>query len=313
MTAVSLLLQIVVTGLAAGAVYGLFALVHTVVYELTGVVNFAFGDLVSLAVFATLLTATGGGPISQTNVGGPRFLLAVAVGVVVCVLASAASYGAAIQPYVARGWTVGWVAATVALAFAITTLLEAAFDQPTYVVPDPLPFDRVGREGVVTVAGATLQVRSFFVIAVGVVLAAIAVWFLRRTHAGKGLRAIADDAGAARTVGLPVDRLLYLAFGLCGALAAVAAIVAAPSAPFDVPTGTLLGVQGLVAALVVRFAGPWHALLAGLGLGLVETAIANLDVHGFVLGVGWSQVLPLAAVLALLAVRPFPEAAEELE
>jgi branched-subunit amino acid ABC-type transport system permease component len=156
-------------------------------------------------------------------------------------------------------------------------------------------------------------VRSFFVVAVAVALAALAVAFLRRTQTGKGLRAIADDAQAARTVGLPVDRLLYLAFGLSGALAALAAIAAAPSAPFDVTTGTLLGVKGLLAALVVRFAGPWHALVAGLGLGLVETAIANADVHGVVLGVGWSQVLPLVAVLALLAVRPFPEAAEEVE
>jgi branched-chain amino acid transport system permease protein len=309
----SLTLQIVVSGLAAGGVYGLFALGYSAVYRLTGVVNFAFGDLVALGVFATLLVASGLGPVSRTSVGGGRLLVAVLVGVAVCVAASAATYTAAVQPYLARGWPVGWVAATVALGFAIRALLGAVFEQPSYVVPDPLRFDRIGDDGVISLAGASLQVRSFFVIALAVALAAAASAFLGRTRVGKGLRAIADDADAAHTVGLPVDRLLSVAFALAGAVAALGAIAAAPSAPFDVDSGALLGVKGLVAALVVQFGPPWHALAAGLGLGLAEAVIANADVGGVELGTGWGQVLPLAAALALLALWPPREAAEERE
>jgi branched-subunit amino acid ABC-type transport system permease component len=112
---------------------------------------------------------------------------------------------------------------------------------------------------------------------------------------------------------LPVDRLLSVAFALAGAVAALGAIAAAPSAPFDVDSGALLGVKGLVAALVVQFGPPWHALAAGLGLGLAEAVIANADVGGVELGTGWGQVLPLAAALALLALWPPREAAEERE
>jgi branched-chain amino acid transport system permease protein len=278
------------------------------VYRLTGVVNFAFGDLVALGVFATLIVAAGGGPVSQTSVGGARFLLALAVGVLVCVGAGAGTYVAAVQPHVARGWTVGWVAATVALGFAIRALLDVS--APTRVFPDPLPFDRIGRAGVVTLAGASVQVRSFFVIAVTLALAAAATAFLARSRLGKGLRAIADDTDAARAIGVPVDRLLTLAFALAGAVAALGAIAAAPGAPFDVDDGALLGVKGLVAALAVRLGPPWQAVAAGLGLGLAEAVLANAELGGHALSSGWSQVLPIALVLVLLALRPPRDALE---
>ncbi len=298
----SLSLQIVVSGLAAGGVYGLFAIAHAVVYRLTGVVNLAFGDLVALGVYVTLVAAAGTGPVSATNVGGLRFALALAVGLLVCVAAGAGTYVAAVQPYVERGRAIGWVAATAALAFAVHALLAGV--SSAQVFPDPLRLDRIGRGGVVTIAGASVQVRSFFVLAVALVLAAAATAFLSRSRIGKGMRAIADDTAAARTIGVPVDRLLTLAFALAGAVAALGAIAAAPGAPFDADTGTLLGVKGLVAALAVRFGPPWQALAAGLVLGLGEAVLANAELGGHALAPGWSQVVPIAAVLALLAVRP---------
>lgn len=304
----SVSLQTVVAGLAAGAVYGLFAVAHAAVYRVTGVVNFAFGDLVGLGVFVTLVVAAGGGPASETSVGGVRFALGLAVGLAVCVAAGAGTYVAAVQPYVAREWTVGWVAATVALGFAIRALLDAL--APAQVFPDPLGLDRVGGDGVVSLAGAAVQVRSLFVLAVALVLAGVASAFLARSRLGKGLRAIADDAAAARTIGVPVDALLALAFALAGALALLGAVAAAPGAPFDADAAALLGVKGLVAALAVRFGSLWRAVAAGLALGLAEAVLANAELAGGRLATGWSQVLPIAAVLALLALRP-PRAALE--
>ena len=55
----SLVVQVIVTGLAAGGVYGIVAVGHSLIYRLTGIVYFAFGDLVAFAVFATLLVAAG--------------------------------------------------------------------------------------------------------------------------------------------------------------------------------------------------------------------------------------------------------------
>jgi branched-chain amino acid transport system permease protein len=300
---VSLALQIVISGLAAGAVYGLVAIGYVLVYRLTGIVYFALGDLVGLGVFAALLVAAGSGPVTETNVGGLRFLAALVVGTLVCIVASAAAYWLAVHPHVARGSAIGWIAATIAIAYAVRSSIDVFFTRPSYVFPDPIPFRDVGNGGFVGVGGASIQVRAFFVIAVGVALAALATVVLRRSKLGRGLRAIESDVEGAALAGVPVTRMVTLAFALAGGLAALAAVVAAPSAPFGVESGSLLGVKALLAAVVVGFASPVAGFVAGLALGIAESAIANFHVAGLQLGPGYHEILPIALVLAVVAAR----------
>lgn len=306
-------LQVVVTGLAAGGVYGLVAIGFSLVFRLTGTIYLAFGDLIGLGVFTTLLVAAGTGPVTQTNVPVGRFVLGAVLGVLVCVVVAAGGYLMVVEPFLARGSTLGWAGGTLALAFGIHALLDSVFPRPAYVFPDPIPFRRVGDSGFVTVAGATVQVRALYVAAVALVLALLVAWVVDRTRVGRGLQAIAADPEGARVVGVPATRLVPLAFGLAGGVAALAAITAAPSAPVSVETGTLLGVKGLAAALVVRFGSPLLAFAAGLALGLLEAAIANVHLAGAQLGPAYSTVIPLALVLLVLALRPPREALEAIE
>ncbi len=212
-----------------------------------------------------------------------------------------------------RGSTLGWVGATLAVAFAVKALLALVFTRSSYVFPDPLPFRAVARDGFFAVGDVQVPVRAFFVVAVGLALAAAATWTLDRTRFGRGLQAIAADVEGARVVGVPVRLLVAAAFGLAGGLAALAAITAAPSVPFDTETGVLLGLKGLVVALLVRFASPWRAFTAGVALGVAEAAIAGLTVFGHELGSQYREVLPLAIVLLIVALRPAREALEEQE
>ena len=177
----SLVVQVIVTGLAAGGVYGIFAVGYSLIYRLTGVVYFAFGDLVAFGVFTTLLVAAGTGPVSQTSLGVGRFLFALAVGLVLCIGVGAATYVLFIEPYLLRGSTLGWVASTLAIAFALRGMIGAVFTRPAYVFPDPFHFENVGRNGVVTIAGASVQVRSFFVIGRAAPKAALAPGTRERT------------------------------------------------------------------------------------------------------------------------------------
>ena len=156
----AVVLQILASGFAAGAVYGLVAVGHSLIFRLTGVVHFAFGELIALGVFTTLVVAAGSGPVSQTSVGGGRFILALVVGLLVTAAASTGSYFLAIEPYRARGSVVGWVAASLAVAYVIRTLLLVFFDRPAYVFPDPLTFRKLGDDGFWHVGGATIEARS---------------------------------------------------------------------------------------------------------------------------------------------------------
>jgi branched-chain amino acid transport system permease protein len=294
-------------------VYGLVGIGHSLIYRLTGIVNFAFGDLVGLAVFTTLLFAVGTGPVTEATASSGRFLLAAALGVGCCALASGLGYVAVVQPFLARHSTLGWVGATLALGFAIRAVIDAAFERPGYVFPDPIPFRDLGSDGFASIAGAQVPLRAFFVIAVAVALAAAAAWVLARTRVGRGLSAIIDDPQGAALVGVPVERFRVLAFVAVGAVAAVAALAAAPSAPVDAQSGALLGIKGLAVALIVGFAGFGRVFAAGLAFGLAEAALAN-DALGFAgIGVGFREVLPIAVAVAVLAFRPPPHALERAD
>jgi branched-subunit amino acid ABC-type transport system permease component len=296
---VAVALQILASGFAAGAVYGLVAVGHSLVFRLTGVVHFAFGELIALGVFTTLLVAAGSGPVSETSVGGARFVLALAVGLVVTAAASAGSYFFAIEPYRSRGSVIGWVAASLAVAFAIRTTLLVFFDRPAYVFPDPLPFRKVGDDGFWHVGGATIQARSLFVAAAALLLATGGSRLLARTRFGRALEAIAQDFDAAVLVGLPVKRLVGTAFALAGVWAGLAAVLAAPSAAFDPDTAARYGLYGLLAAVVVWFDAR-RAVVAGLALGLIQATVTSEHWGG---GPAYRDVIPLALGLLVLAWR----------
>jgi hypothetical protein len=112
--------------------------------------------------------------VTQTSLGLGRFLLALVVGLVLCIGVGAATYVLFIEPYLLRGSTVGWVASTLAIGFALRGMIGAVFTRPAYVFPDPFHFENLGRNGVVSIAGASVQVRSFFVIGVAAALAELA-------------------------------------------------------------------------------------------------------------------------------------------
>jgi branched-chain amino acid transport system permease protein len=168
------------------------------------------------------------------------------------------------------------------------------------VFPDPLPFHRIGHAGFWNVGGATIEARSLFVAAIALALAAVAAWLLTRTRFGRALEAIAQDYDAALATGLPVARLVGIAFALAGAWAAVAAILAAPSAAFDVDAAARYGLYGLVAAVAVWFELRL-ALAAGIVLGLVQATVTSAHWAG---GVAYRDAIPLALGLIALALRP---------
>lgn len=297
----ALLLQVLITGLAAGAVYGLIAVGISLLYRLTGVVHLAIGEVVGLSVFVALAVIGGAGPATGTDPGVASFLLSVGVAAAVAVGVGLVSYLLAVRPFLSRGWSFGWIGGLLALAFAIRGLIQASFTRASYVFPDPIGFDRLADGGVIRLGGGvTVQVRAFAILAAAALLAALAVWVLLRTDVGRGLQAIAGDRLAARASGLPVERMVAGAFAAVGVFAVVAALAQAPAAPVSADTGALLGLKALVAAMLAGFGSPWRVLGAGLALGVVESGVATAGV----LGPAFRDVIPLALVLAALFVRP---------
>jgi branched-subunit amino acid ABC-type transport system permease component len=168
-------------------------------------------------------------------------------------------------------------------------------------VPDPLHLSALTSSGVVSLPGdVTIPVRTFGVLGVGVIVAAAVEFMVVRSRVGLALRATSDDAEMAALLGVPVQRVVFAAFALAGLLAGIAGLLQAPEQSLSVDAGVILGLKAIAAALVGGLGSPRGALVGGLVVGLAEQYAVAWP-H---LGAAYADVVPLAILLVVIAVRP---------
>jgi branched-chain amino acid transport system permease protein len=298
------LLQAVLSGLAAGAVLGLVALGFTLVAGTVRVLNLAHGDLVVAAVFTGVLVVLGRTPVATTLGPGQAIAFAALVLAAGAVLSGLVGW-LAVRPYlpdVTGGRpadALGWVAALVAAGLLLRELLGLLLPQEAYAVPDPLRLDALTSTGVFTLPwGGALPARVPAVLVLGLAVGIGAERLLVRSRFGKALRAFADDPDAAALCGVAARRVVLLAFVAAGLLAGLAGLLDAPGRAVGVDDGVVLGLAGITAALLGGLGSLRGALAGGLALGVVQS-IAVTE-----LGAEYSDVVPLALLVVLLAVRP---------
>lgn len=305
----ALLLQAALSGLAAGAVLGLVALGFTLVAGTVRVLHLAHGDVVVASVFTAVLAVLGTTPVAARLapgasialvllVPGTGVLLSLVVGrlAVVPFLTDAGRSQGGRRTADPLGWVAGGVAAGLLLREALGLLLPAQ----GYAIPDPMRLSGLTASGLLELPGGQVvdaRVPAVLVLAVLVGLAVDRV--LRRSAFGRALRAVADDAEAAALCGVPARRVVLQVFGLAGLLAGVAALLDAPGrTSLSVDDGVVLGLAGIAAALLGGLGSARGALLGGLAVGLLQGLVVATA------GAAWNDVVPLALLVGLLAVRP---------
>ena len=297
------LLQALLSGLSTGAVLGLVALGFTLVAGTVRVLHLAHGDLVVAAVFVGVLGVLGTTPVAAALAPVP------AAGFVVLLLAAGALLSVAVALVAVRphlpapgrtGDALGWVAGGVAAGLLLREGLGLLLPQQGYAIPDPLRLDAVSASGVLQLPGGqVLAARVPVVLGLALVIGVLVERLLVRSRFGKALRAVADDPEAAALVGVPARRIVLQAFALAGVLAAVAGLLDAPGrTSLSVDDGVVLGLAGIAAALLGGLGSPRGALLGGLAVGLLQALVVAL------LDPRWTDVVPLALLVLLLAVRP---------
>ena len=285
--------QALVTGLATGAAYGLIALGFTLVQRLTGVLALAHGDVVIGAVFVAVLAVIGTMPVAAPLGAGSVVALTV-VALFAGALLSAGMYLVAVRPF--RGDVLGCVVGGLATGLLVRELVGLPFAQQAYALPDPL-----GSPGSFGLGGGvTVPVRALIVLGLGLAVGVGIERVLALTGAGAVMRAVADDPRAAALLGVPTERVVVIAFLISGALAGFAGLLIAPQAPIGLQDGVLLGLKGMLAALLFRL-GSLRLALAG---GLVVGAVEGLILASSSLGARWADTIVLAALVLLAALRP---------
>ncbi|MCW5952142.1 MAG: branched-chain amino acid ABC transporter permease [Propionibacteriaceae bacterium] len=150
----------------------------------------------------------------------------------------------------------------------------------------------------VDLLGSTVSANRLIAFGFAAVLAIGLYALLMRTRAGTAVRAVAVDPASARLVGIDVRLVAALAFAAGGALVAAGGVLVSMFLTFNAASGVVFTLKALVVVIMGGVGNLLGALLAGLLLGVVETAVARLVDPGLTLAVNY------ALFLAVLLVRP---------
>lgn len=285
-------LQQLINGLAVGGIYALVALGYTMVYGVLKLINFAHGDLFTIGAYLGLTLLVSGGLAS-----GLSPLLAVLL-VVILVLALVAMLGVALERVAYRplrkanrlAAVVSALGASIVFQNAVMLIYGARF----YVYPEELRPSLV-----LSLFGLDVPVMRIIVIASSLLLMLALYAFINRTRMGTAIRAVAIDQGAARLMGINVDRVISLVFFIGAGLGGVAGVmVGMYYGQIDFTMGWTYGLKAFTAAILGGIGNIPGAMLGGLLLGVIEALGASY------LAMAWKDAIAFLVLILILIIRP---------
>lgn len=274
-------MQFVFSGLTTGAIYALAALGFSLIYNASGVINFAQGDFLMLGAMVT--AAMLGAQIP--------YGLAATAGVLATVVVGLLLYRLAIKP-AGEASVVALIIITIGASIFIQGVVQIVLGKNQQTLP-PFTGDQA-----LQIMGAYVLPQSLWVLGTAAVLVALCFAFFRCTMVGKAMLAVAANALAARAVGIPTARVLQLSFGLSALLGAVAGVVAAPITTTVYDIGLMLGMKGFVAATLGGLGSAGGAVIGGLIVGLLEALVAGY------ISSAYKDAVPFVMIVVILLVMP---------
>ena len=289
-----MLTYLLLGGLTSGALYALVALGIVLVYKATGTINFAHGEFLMISGFLAY---------SLYVFAGLPYVISILGAVLLAFLLGAIAERIAFRPLMHANM-VSLVLATVGVSFILKgsgrMLWGGRGDYlafPPLLPPDPI------------IIGEIILVPQQLVVLAGamVVMVAFALFF-RLTRIGKTMQATADNPKAARLVGIRVEQVHMLAFGVGAAIAGAAAALMAPITLLYPDIGFSLFIKGFAAAVLGGLNSMAGALLGGFLIGVIESlaggyiATSFLEVSAFIV-IMFTLIFKPRGLLGLNAVR----------
>jgi branched-chain amino acid transport system permease protein len=278
-------LQFLFSGLTIGATYALAALGFAIIYNASGVINFAQGEFIMLGGMAAVALAGLGLPLP----------LAIALAVVVAAAVAALVEKFAIEPATTsegRADVVPLIIITIGASLVVRGLVQVVLGKGTHALA------AFSGETPFLIGGATLLPQSLWVLGVAAVVVAGLGWFFGRTAMGKAMLATSHNKLAAELVGINTRQVLLLSFVLSGALGAVGGVLVAPITYTAYDAGIMLGLKGFVAATLGGLGSGLGAVVGGLLLGVLEAMTAGY------ISSAYKDAMPFVLILLVLFFMP---------
>jgi branched-chain amino acid transport system permease protein len=279
-----MLASALISGIGLGSMYGLMALGFYITYAVSATVNFAQGSSMMLgAVLCFTFAQTLGLPMA----------LAILLALLLCALYGLLVELIAVRPFASRGSN-AWLMSTVALGIVLDNLVLHTFGKEPRSLPSSLA------QTPVELGGLNLGVYplQLLIPVLGLALASVLHVVARRTRWGTAMLAVVQNRSAAQLMGIPIRRVVALAFALSALLAGIAGVLIAPLFNVNADMGTLFGIKAFAVAILGGITSAWGVMLAGLLFGVAEALITAT------IGSGYTQIITFALVIAVLALRP---------
>lgn len=273
----------VLNGLQLGSIYALVALGYTMVYGIILLLNFAHGDIIMFGSYVAwiALVQLGLNPVIAV-------LLAIFGCVVLGVLVDKVAYAP-----LREAPRLSILITAIGVSYLLENGVQLLLGADAKVIPSIIDL------GTVQVFGSTLSGTALLTVAVTIVATVVLTVLVQKTRLGKAMRAVSEDMGAARLMGVNVNSTISFTFAVGSALAGIAAILYSMAYQQVSPTmGVMLGTKAFVAAVLGGIGSIPGAVIGGLIVGFSEVFVA-----AFGLSV-WQDAVVFLLLILVLVVKP---------
>jgi branched-chain amino acid transport system permease protein len=297
MTTFDLLLQQTINGLSLGAMYSLLALGFTLVYGILELINFSHFNVFMVGSFIALFVLQSFGLSGQEVILTGLPLVGVLLAAFLVTMVFSGLLGVTIERLCLRPLrNVKGPAAmitTIGVSYILFNVILLTVGADSKNFPNPLPSIRW------QIGGAVLDFRVVLIWAIALLLMGTLYMFVQRSRIGKAMRATAQDAEAARMMGVEVDKVIIMAFFLGSALAGAGGLIFGLYYNFtSFIIGFTAGLRAFTAAVLGGIGNVPGAMVGGVLIGLIEA------MGGQFIATAWTDVIIFSILVLVLVFKP---------
>jgi branched-chain amino acid transport system permease protein len=273
--------QLVANGLVIGLTYALFALGVTLIFGILGMINFAHGEFYMLGAF--------GSYVLQQELKLNYFMAGIVTILIICVIAWL------IERFALRSLFdtdhLNSLLATFGLSIVLLNMISIAYGTTPRQIQSPF-------NGVIHVGNVFITQQKILIVLLGIVIILLLNLFIKHSHIGKLMRAVAQNSMGAKVSGINIKKIYSFTFILGVTLASLAGIMIGPTTYVTPTMGTSVMLKGFVIVILGGLGSVPGAIMGGLLLGIVETGASSL------VGNSWKEIIGYIILILVLLIRP---------
>jgi branched-chain amino acid transport system permease protein len=276
------LLQYILSGITNGSIYAIVAIGFNIIYNTTGIINFAQGEFLML----------GG----MTAISLSRYMplpLAILVAIIITALVGAVVDFLIIRR-LKKPTVLNMVIVTIGLSIIIREIALHIWDEKVR----SLPYFTGNEVTSINIMGAYISPQVLWVLGISAVIVVFLGVFFKFTITGRSMRACASNITAARLCGINTQNMVTISFMLSAAIGALAGCVISPITQTQYDCGTSLAIKGFTVAILGGLGNSTGAIIGGITIGLLEAFSISI------LPLAYKDAIAISILLIILFVRP---------